>query len=283
MMNKVYQVAGHRFCISGDRLCKVVDSIKGFTPFLVNETDVLFSFHESEDIPEICSVQYHFDYEGVVGRFGRMENGYVLSLTPEDGEPLFSWNIDGQSQLHISGNYELRLIRFALWLGYGLMTLPYDTVAIHTSCIVYNDKAVLFLGESGTGKSTHTRLWREHVSGSFLLNDDSPIIRVENGRIRAYGSPWSGKTHCYRTDSYELQGCVRLSQAPYNQIRKLSTLQAYGAIHPSCPPEFAYDRALYDHIGNFLNSLLTHIPFYHLACLPDAEAAYLSCRTLFTD
>jgi hypothetical protein len=143
--------------------------------------------------------------------------------------------------------------------------------------------AVLFLGESGTGKSTHTRLWREHIGGAFLLNDDSPFLRVEDGKVWAYGSPWSGKTPCYKQERYELKGCVRLSQAPYNRIRKLPVLQAYGAIHPSCPPEFAYDGVLYDHVSSFINRLLSAVPFYHLACLPDGAAAQLSCQTLFGD
>jgi hypothetical protein len=60
----------------------------------------------------------------------------------------------------------------------------------------------------------------------------------------------------------------------------LPVLQAYGAIHPSCPPEFAYDPALYDHISGFISQLLSKVPFYHLACLPDEEAARLSCSTL---
>lgn len=85
-------------------------------------------------------------------------------------------------------------------MEYGLMTVRKDTVALHGSCIVYKGKAVLFLGESGTGKSTHTRLWRENIAGSKLLNDDSPIVR------------------------YPLAGCVRLSQAPFNKIRRLSVV-----------------------------------------------------------
>lgn len=163
------------------------------------------------------------------------------------------------------------------------MTLFSGTLAIHSSCIVYRDKAVLFLGESGTGKSTHTRLWREHIPGAVLLNDDSPIIRVEEGKVWAYGSAWSGKTPCYKNERYELQGCVRLSQAPSNSIRKLSVLQAYGALHPSCAPEFAYDAALYDEVSRIIGQILASVPFYHLACLPDAEAARLSCRTLFPE
>ena len=139
------------------------------------------------------------------------------------------------------------------------------------------------MGESGTGKSTHTRLWREHIEGTFLLNDDSPFLRVEEGKVWAYGSPWSGKTPCYKQERYELVGCVRLSQAPYNEIKKLSVLQAYGAIHPSCPPEFAYDASLYDPISNFIGQLLATVPLYHLACLPDKSASELSFSTIFRE
>ena len=159
--------------------------------------------------------------------------------------------------------------------------LTAETLAIHSSCIVYKNKAVLFLGESGTGKSTHTRLWREHIDGAVLLNDDSPMIRVEDGKVWAYGSAWSGKTPCYKNERYELKACVRLSQAPYNRMQKLSVLQAYGAIHPSCAPEFAYDDALYDEVSRTIGQILSVVPFYHLACLPDGEAALLSCRTIF--
>lgn len=137
-------------------------------------------------------------------------------------------------------------------MGYGLMTVRKDTVALHGSCIVYKGKAVLFLGESGTGKSTHTRLWRENIAGSKLLNDDSPIVRYEEGGVWVYGSPWSGKTPCYKAECYPLAGCVRLSQAPYNKIRRLNTLQAYAALHPSAPPAFAYEEELYSGVCSLL-------------------------------
>lgn len=278
-----YQVAGHRFNVSGKRLCKAVEKINGFKPFETADGDTSFLFVEGRNIPEMRSFQYRFTYEDVTGRFGSIDGGYMLILQPENGDALYMWHLNRTKEVQMYGNYELRLYRFALWVGYGLTVLPLDTVAIHSSCIVYQEKAVLFLGESGTGKSTHTRLWREHIDGAFLLNDDSPVVRVEDGKVWAYGSPWSGKTPCYKPERYELAGCVRLSQAPYNHIRKLSILESYGAIHPSCPPEFAYDNMLYDHIGSFLNKLIATVPFYHLACLPDGDAVSLSRRTLFPD
>ena len=162
------------------------------------------------------------------------------------------------------------------------MTCTKGTIAIHSSCIVSEGNAVIFLGESGTGKSTHTRLWRENIPGALLLNDDSPIVRVlEDGTVWVYGSPWSGKTPCYKQERYPLAGCVRLRQAPYNKIHKLHLLKGYAALHPSCPPEFAYDERIYSHISSTLGAILKVVPCWWLECLPDAAAAQLSYNTIF--
>ena len=283
-MNRKYQIAGHLFEVSGEKLCEAVVRIEGFRPFEVVEGEPVFRFQEGKitDVPEMAKVEYTLEYEGVKGTFGRTAEGFRLNLQPEAEGAFDVWCREGETVAYLGGNWSMLLYRFALWVAYGLMTLRRDTLAIHSSCIVYQDKAVLFLGESGTGKSTHTRLWREHIEGAVLLNDDSPMIRVEEGKVWAYGSAWSGKTPCYKQERYELVACVRLSQAPYNRIQKLSVLQAYGAIHPSCAPEFAYDDALYDEVSRIIGQILSVVPCYHLACLPDREAALLSCKTLFS-
>lgn len=282
-MNRKYQIAGHLFEVSGEELCKAMACIEGFRPFEVAEGEPVFRFLEGKasDIPEMKNVEYDFEYEGVKGTFGRTAEGFRLNLNPETEMPFDVWCREGDTVVYLGGNWSMLLYRFAMWVAYGLMTLQQDTLAIHSSCIIYQGKAVLFLGESGTGKSTHTRLWREHIEGAVLLNDDSPMIRVEEGKVWAYGSAWSGKTPCYKNERYELKACVRLSQAPHNQMRKLSVLQAYGAIHPSCAPEFAYDEALYDKVSQIIGQILSAVPFYHLACLPDREAALLSCKTIY--
>lgn len=278
-----YKIAGHQICFVGEKLNLAVNQIAGFSPFIVHEpaNDTLFTFAEGDKIPPMTQELYSFEYEGINSIFGTTANGYILEQKPSQQEAFYIWCQPAKKVAYLSGNWLLRLYRFAMWLGYGLMTLPYDTLAIHSSCVVYQDKAVLFLGESGTGKSTHTGLWLKHIEGTFLLNDDSPIIRAEDGKIWVYGSAWSGKTPCYKNERYELKACVRLSQAPHNRMRKLSILEAYGAIHPSCAPEFAYDEALYDQVSQTIEQILCKTPFYHLECLPNQDAAKLSCKTIF--
>ena len=177
---------------------------------------------------------------------------------------------------------------------------------------------MLFLGESGTGKSTHTRLWREHIPGAELLNDDSPIVRIvqtadadpicgavqnpANAPIAAaetpdasaattgapvkpqamvFGAPWSGKTPCYRNVCQPIRAIVRLSQAPHNRIRRLRAIEAIGALLPSCPPSFAHDETLEDAVCATVSAVVAQVPVYHLECRPDAAAAELACRTIF--
>ena len=282
-MSRSYQVAGHCFKVSGENLCSTLESLSGFEPFSVEYADAQLSFVEDSAnvAPEILESLYSFAYEDVACLFGKTKSGYLLSLKPELEEGLYMWHEQGSSEVIISGHLSPMLLQYALWVGFGILLAPYETVAIHSSCVVYGDKAVIFLGESGTGKSTHTKLWLENIKHTTLLNDDSPILRAEDGRIWVYGSPWSGKTPCYKLEKYELKACVRLSQDSENHITKLPVLNAYAAIHPSCPPMFAYDENLYDHISNFISKLIMSVPIYHLACLPDIDACELSFKTIF--
>ena len=283
-MKKDYQIAGHRIRIEGEeKWINAVAGLDGFKPFEVDSSEepVATFVLTEEDVPQFTEVQYESGVDGIIDAFGRYQGGYLFVMTPPEGENLSLWKADGCNIICFKGLLSPRLLRFALWIAYGLATLPQQTIAIHTSVIQYKGRTVLFLGESGTGKSTHTRLWRENIEGAVLLNDDSPILRIVDGKVWMFGSPWSGKTPCYKTESYPLAACVRLSQAPHNKIRRLSVAQGYAAIHPSCPPDFAYDDTLYDYISETLSEVLGQVPMYHLECLPDADAARLSCQTVF--
>lgn len=282
-MEQDYLIARHRVRMEGDRLTQMAETMPGFSVFKV-ETDgaPLCRFVESADeAPSFTNVLYTSETDGIVNRFGRYNQGFLFTMTPPTEETLLLWLDKDRQTACFSGNLHPRLLRFACWIAYGVATAALQTVAIHTSTIVCKGKAVLFLGESGTGKSTHTRLWREHIEDAALLNDDSPIVRIIDGKPWVYGSPWSGKTPCYKNECYPLEACVRLSQAPENKMKKLSVIQGYGALHPSCPPDFAYSDELYDCISNLISSLLSTVPIYHLACRPDADAARLSYNTIF--
>ena len=217
-------------------------------------------------------------------RFGRDEAGYLLEIAPRDGSAPARFRTaygSAQAASDFTRQHNPALLRFGLWTLYNVAAVRTGAVAIHSSVIRYRGRGVLFLGESGTGKSTHTRLWREHIPGAELLNDDSPIIRAADGEALVYGSPWSGKTPCYRNENCPIAAVVRLSQAPHNRIRRLRPIEAVGALLPSAPPSFARDERLQDDVCALLSRVIGCVPVYHLECLPDADAARLSRDTIF--
>lgn len=113
--------------------------------------------------------------------------------------------------------------------------LLFGGISIHASAIISNHRAILFLGPSGTGKSTQSQLWLRNVPHTRLLNDDNPILRFSgDGTLLAYGSPWSGKTPCYINTHAPVRAIVRLQQATTDSATVLSHLQAFSAILPSC-------------------------------------------------
>lgn len=209
---------------------------------------------------------------------------YFRIVSPEGDIFLSEIHPEGKGYLcltNLSGQSPLSYLRFSVWTAFGIAALSRNIIAIHASTITYAGKSVLFLGESGTGKSTHTRLWLKHIPDTELLNDDSPFLMIDSGRkLRVYGSPWSGKTPCYKDIHTPVAAMVRLSQAPENKIRLLSKTEAMGALLPSFPPSFMYDPELSEKVYAILSAVLQETPVYHLECLPDEDAARLVFQTL---
>ena len=138
----------------------------------------------------------------------------------------------------------------------------------------------MFLGPSGTGKSTHTRLWIRYIDGSRLLNDDNPVVRIEaDGEAEVYGSPWSGKTPCYVNEHYPLGAIVRLRQAPHNAIRRMSPIEAYATMASSVSGK-RWEKNIADGLHRALNSLTATARMWHMDCLPDEAAAKMTSSTI---
>lgn len=288
-----YIVAQYRIRTEGAHCDLAECGLAGFRPFEV-ETDLSVAadldirFGEGLSLDDYATFEsiydFEFEEEYAACRFGRYDGGYLFVMTKAEQNMIFVKPDGSNSVLCNMGNganADATLLRFGLWIMFGITIAPLGAIAIHSSVIVKDGGAALFLGESGTGKSTHTRLWRENIEDAKLLNDDSPIIRLVNGVPTVFGSPWSGKTPCYRNLSFPIRGFVRLSQAPHNKIKRLGTLNAIGALLPSCPPAFAYDDNLQDCICDTLSQMIANVPVYHLECLPDGDAARLSYNTIF--
>ena len=287
------KVAGSVFRFEGKDLSAFVKAMPFFKPFIV-EDSIAADYHLVEDIEAaeeeslrkaVAAVDTFFDvaFEDIVCKFYKLDNCIVFYTHEEHrGKELWEgWEIGSDRVRTSIVRATATIYRYALWVAFNYLMIKDNCFAIHTSANVFGDKTLIFLGESGTGKSTHTRLLRERYPESFLLNDDSPFIKVEkDGSVMVYGSPWSGKTPCYKNEQHHLYGIVRLSQAPYNKIRKLSPMESIGALLPSAPPMLNYCDETTDALYGYISDILETVPVYHLECLPDTAAAELSHDTL---
>lgn len=184
-------------------------------------------------------------------------------------------------QCALNGTHSMRAfgLNDALMLVYAFASARRGTLLIHASCVVWGDRAYPFTAKSGTGKSTHTSLWLRHIEGTELLNDDNPIIRVEDGEAWCYGSPWSGKTPCYRNRRHRLGAVTRICRAPANSIEQQKPVEAFASLLPSCS-SMKWDPATYRSLCDTLSQVISSTPIFTLYCLPDQEAATLCHKTL---
>ena len=186
-----------------------------------------------------------------------------------------------EGRLLLSGKFKKMAIDNALMVMFALATAQKGTALFHAAAVSYDSRGYMFLGKSGTGKSTHAGLWVKHIEGAVLMNDDNPVVRVSAGQAVVYGSPWSGKTPCYRNVSCPLGGIVLLSQAPYNQIKRLEGIEAYVTLISSISGQ-RWNEGIANGLHQTENELASNMPIWHLECLPDEDAATL-CRTTISE
>lgn len=282
-MKKVYQVAGHKFAVvmpDGDRAWAEMEK---YEPFLTSDTgNYIFTAELINEMPDTSSKQLV-----VVGNQGKdmarselydWEGKWLLEIAPLLDAPVRVMMIADKgfttAQFRVLGSWSFS-VNSVLMLLYAFSTAHKDTLLIHASVTMNNGRGYLFLGKSGTGKSTHSQLWIDNIEGCELLNDDNPALRVlDDGEVRVYGSPWSGKTHCYRNIDVPVGAIVDLHQAKKNVIRRLSIAEAYASIFVSFSGyRFMKDMANGLHATN--EKIVMTVPCFSLDCLPNAEAAWV--------
>ena len=289
-----YTVAGHTFSVEIPRVLPVRHLMPAYQPFVEERlADPLFALHielcNQLPLERAGSLLRRLDDDAAFIWVYRQEDAYAFGFSNHAEAPeclLFVDSSYRDGQLFVLENRCYSALIFdidnSLMLLYALNTARRNTLLIHASVVRLGNKGFAFLGKSGTGKSTHSRLWLTHIEGAELVNDDNPVVRWEQGHVFVYGSPWSGKTPCYKNIRAELSAIVRLSQAPENRIERLTPLQAYGSLlsSSSC---LRWERSMADGVHHTVEQVIRCCPNYHLACLPDKEAVQLVIDTCLSE
>ena len=280
-MKSVLTIGGMTLGFEGGNSLRLTMALPGMAEFVSDaEPEVQVRLDAQLSLPS-CRLLHRFDIAdgNAECRFCTDADG-VYWYDFGEGR-LLRYDMRTPDLVELSSISDASVLRFALWMAYSMVGLQRRRVPVHSSVVVCDGRAVMCLGESGTGKSTHTHLWLENIPGTHLLNDDSPILTVEEGGVVVYGSPWSGKTHCYRQERVPVAALLRLEQKPENTIRRLGVIESFTALQPSCPPCMAKDERCMDLLVAFISDVIQRTAAYRMGCLPDAEAAHLSHKTIY--
>lgn len=180
--------------------------------------------------------------------------------------------IEGIPVCHFSDSY---LEELAVYRKIAEKMLDFDTVLFHSSVVAVDGVGYLFTEKSGTGKSTHTRLWREYFGErAVMVNDDKPLLKITDSGVTAYGTPYNGKHRLGTNTSVPLKAICILTRSADNHIEPITREQAYTMLlqqvyRPANMLKMTKTLELVDRLAD-------SVKLYRLGCNMDISAAQVA-------
>lgn len=161
----------------------------------------------------------------------------------------------------------------AMMLAYAFAGATRGTLLVHASLVRHEGLGYAFVAKSGTGKSTQTSNWLKVIPNCDLMNDDNPVVRVSStNQVVIYGSPWSGKTPCYRQVSAPLGAITKIARDPDNYVTRMQPLLAFNELLSSCSV-MKWDKKTYRGVCDTVTTIVEQVPIYTLHCTADPISA----------
>lgn len=201
-------------------------------------------------------------------------SAYALVQKDSDGNGTVKYLAGHEDYLNYSTN-------ICDLLGLESILLQHQALLLHASFVRAWGQGVLFSAPSGTGKSTQAELWKQYF-GADIINGDRAILRLEEGKWQAFGSPYAGSSRIYRNEKAPVCAIIVLRQARKNHIRLLPTTQSVFALFPEITIH-RWDETFTVQALQLLTALLSRVPVYLLECRPDREAVETASRVIFPE
>ncbi len=293
MKHLYYTIAGHLLAIETPSPEETIELLPNFKPFLVEAHSgsasspdqspiLIFKGNEKLEKPQ-CEPTEDVCLDGIMFNIFHHEGKIWVEMGVDGVEYIMLVSADKRSYTSNLSLTEPRESFFAISLlriAFLLAVAPYRTIKFHASVIEKGGEALIFLGQSGTGKSTHSGLWLKHVPGCSLLNDDEPIVRImDNGEVLVFGAPWSGSTPCYRNISARPTALVLLEQHSENILTGPLGVEAFAQLFQSAAL-LQSDESHKKQVVSTVLDIAEKVPVYKLRNRPDREAVALSASLL---
>jgi hypothetical protein len=147
-----------------------------------------------------------------------------------------------------------------------------DILLFHGSAVAVDGEVYLFTAKSGTGKSTHARLWRQKFGDrAVMVNDDKPMLKVYETGVGVCGTPWNGKHHLDTNTELPLKAICIIHQDKENHIEQISPYDAIPVLWQQAYRRIGEGDT--EKILQLLGSIAEHVPLYRMGCNMDPEAA----------
>lgn len=209
---------------------------------------------------------------------------FVVRITPEDlvYEQMLLEREAIEEGLKIRKFKEPFLERSTIQRRVADFLVSRDTLMLHGSTVAVDGRAYLFSAPCGTGKSTHTRLWRELFGDrAVMVNDDKPFLQITSDGVLAYGSPWSGKHGLASNVCVPLKGICSLHRGKENEIRRSDATMVRDLLsHQVHLPE---DATLVQKALSLLEQVTELVPLWEMACNKELDAARVAFSAMSSE
>lgn len=147
----------------------------------------------------------------------------------------------------------------------------YNGILLHSASILYNGKGYLFTAPSGTGKTTHIRLWKKYFGNKIeFINGDKPVLRNKDGQIYVYGTPWQGKEDYGNNINAPLAGIFLLQRGKENSVERASVREAIPFLLAQTLRYQSENEV--EKLLTFIENIVVNIPVYKLSCNMELSA-----------
>ena len=228
--------------------------------------DIIVEYTAKYDDTKRLSEPFRYD--------GDRPTDIALSSNDEVLERMLAKSVEGTTIGQIENfDYANRFNRAAI---------KYSTMLVHSSALIYDGGAYLFSGESGVGKSTHTRLWLKAFGDKVhIMNDDKPVVRLFDDHAVAFGTPFDGGSGIALNETYPLGAIIFIERGEENSVRVPSNKEIIQKLYFQTA-RFVGMKTAEEMLINF-DLLIVKTKFYVLTCNMDVSAAYTARRAIIGD
>ena len=280
-----YCIAGFNIELLGVTEEKTLSCLESYAVKNFEKPDLTIKYIEDDSI-FVNKDEFIGPYKGWYYK-NNNENGYEFAKFADGVENVISHIVfDKQSNTAVFRNWNITtLIGVDLFCSvfytisdiYSFFVLEHDSVVFHSSSIEYNGIGLCFSGKSGTGKSTHTSLWKKYYNTS-VINDDTPTIKLNDGSAFLCGTPFAGSSGININKTVPLKAIFFLEQAKENSVTRLSPSDAFKRFFDETKkPVF---KSFVSDIMSFFTKLYNTVPIYLLSCNMEKDAVETVKNTL---